>query len=336
VGDRSLDEQLIKYLTDVHSIEEQALVQMRRAPEIARDAALARAFEEHLVETETHEQRVRERLAAHGAEPSKLKDLTGKASGVGMVWFAKVNPDTPGKLTAHAYSYEHMELAAYELLEGVARRAGDEQTAQVAREIAAQEAHMAQRLEQCFDNAVEASLADVDPDDLGKQLDKYIRDAHAIENQSLSLLERGPKIAGDPELAQMFDNHLAETREQQRGLAGRLDERGTTPSRIQDTALRASGIGAGGFFGAQPDTAAKLAGFAFAFEHIEAASYELLGRMAERAGDPPTAELARSILAEERAMAARLRGHFDAAIDLTLRGQVGARPAPSHGRSLAR
>lgn len=324
MGERSLDEQLIKYLTDVHSIEEQALVQMRRAPDIARDAALARVFEEHLVETETHERRVQERLKARGAGPSKLKDLTGKASGVGMVWFAKLNPDTPGKLTAHAYSYEHMELAAYELLEGVARRAGDEETAQVAREIAAQEAAMAQRLEQWFDNAVDASLAEVDPGDLSKQLDNYIRDAHAIENQSLSLLEGGPKIAGDPELARMFEDHLAETREQQRRLARRLEERGTASSRLQDVALRVSGFGAGGFFGAQPDTAAKLAGFAFAFEHIEAASYELLSRMAARADDPTTVELARSILAEERAMAARLRGHFDAAIDLTLRDQVGS------------
>ena len=44
-------EQLIKHLTDVHSIEEQALTQMRRAPEIAGDPELAAVFERHLVET---------------------------------------------------------------------------------------------------------------------------------------------------------------------------------------------------------------------------------------------------------------------------------------------
>ena len=66
---------------------------------------------------------MRARLGAHGAEPSKVKDMAGKAGGVGMLLFARVNPDTPGKLVNHAYSYEHMELAAYELLSRVAERA---------------------------------------------------------------------------------------------------------------------------------------------------------------------------------------------------------------------
>ena len=43
-----------------------------------------------------------------------------------MVAFARLNPDTPGKLAAHAYAHEHMELAAYELLRRVAQRAEDE------------------------------------------------------------------------------------------------------------------------------------------------------------------------------------------------------------------
>src|SRR5215213_9426129 len=99
-----LEEQLVKHLTDVHSIEEQALVQMRRAPQLAGEPSLAHVFEVHLEETERQEERVRERLDAHGAEPSAVKDVAGKAGGIGMAWFAKLNPDTPGKLTAHAYS----------------------------------------------------------------------------------------------------------------------------------------------------------------------------------------------------------------------------------------
>lgn len=319
---RTMDEQLIKHLTDAHSIEEQALVQMRRAPGLAGDPALAKVFEAHIGETETHERRVSERLEVLLAEPSKVKDLAGKVGGVAMAWFAKLNPDTPGKLTAHAYSYEHMEFATYELLERVARRARDERTAAMARETAAEEAAMAERLEDCFDVAVDASLREVGAHDLGKQLDKYIADAHAIENQGLSLLEGGPKIAGDAELARLFEEHLAETREHERRLTERLEARGSGPSRAQDAALRASGFGLGGFFGAQPDTPAKLAGFAFAFEHIECASYELLQRVADRAGDTATAEAARSILGEERAMAARLRAHFDAAVDATLADTV--------------
>ena len=42
--ERTVDDQLTKYLTDVHSIEVQALAQLERAPEIAGDPALAEAF----------------------------------------------------------------------------------------------------------------------------------------------------------------------------------------------------------------------------------------------------------------------------------------------------
>ena len=126
----TLDEQLDAYLSDAHAIEEQALPQMRAAPDMAGDPQLAEIFREHLAETEEHERRVRERLEARGADPSKVKDLVARAGGVGMVLFARSQPDTPGKLTAHAYSYEHMELAAYELLALVADRAGLRSAAQ--------------------------------------------------------------------------------------------------------------------------------------------------------------------------------------------------------------
>src|SRR3954468_21418345 len=103
-----INEQLVKHLTDVHSIEEQALTQLRRAPEIAGDRQIAEAFERHLGETERQERLLPERLEARGADASKIKDLAGKAGGVAMLIFAEANPDTPGKLVTHAYSYEHL------------------------------------------------------------------------------------------------------------------------------------------------------------------------------------------------------------------------------------
>jgi ferritin-like metal-binding protein YciE len=319
----TLQEQLVKHLTDVHSIEEQALVQMRRAPRIAGDPKLAHMFELHLGETEVQEERVRNRLRALGAEPSRVKDAAGKAGGIGMIWFAKLNPDTPGKLVAHAYSYEHMELAAYELLEHLARRAGDEETASIARESAGEEAAMAERLEDNFDLIVEASLRELDPDDVGKQLDKYIADALALESQAVALLQGGEMIAREPGLKKLFEDHLAETREHKRRLKERLEARDASRSLLQEAALYVSGIGVGGFFGVQPDTPGKLAGFAFAFEHIEAAGYELLRRVAEHAGDRATAEVAESILGEERSMARRLRENFDEALHVVVVDNTG-------------
>jgi ferritin-like metal-binding protein YciE len=317
----TIEEQLVKHLTDVHSIEEQALQQMRVAPRLARDPELARAFREHITETEEHERRVRARLEARGADPSKVKDLVARAGGVGMVLFARSQPDTPGKLTAHAFSYEHMELAAYDLLALVAERAGDRETVETARSIREQEAAMAERLESRFDRAVEASLRDVGPDDLGEQLNKYLADAHAIEVQAVQLLSLGPRIAGEFGLAGVLSMHLDETRAQQEAVRERLRARGGRPSRFKDIALRGGGVNLGGFFGAQPDTPAKLAGFAFAFEHLEIGSYEQLKRVAQRAGDDETVTLAEWILPQERAAAEAVREQFDTAVDASLRSQ---------------
>ncbi len=308
---RDRGEQLVKYLADVHSIEEQALTQMRTAPDIAGEEKLAAVFREHLVETEAQERRVRELLEAHDAGPSKLKDLAGKGGGVGMLLFARSQPDTPGKLTAHAFAYEHMEVAAYELLRRIADRAGDEETARAAREIGAEEQRMADRLAACFDLAVEASLTEVAPDDLGQQLIKYLADAHAIEQQAVQLLESGPNLAEDEELALVFRQHLKETRRHVELVESRLEARGASASLVKDAALRAGGLNLGGFFGAQPDTTTKLAGFAFAFEHLEIAAYELLKRVARRAGDEETAKMAEKILSEERAAAEKVAATWD-------------------------
>ena len=63
----SAAEQLVKYLADAHSIEEQALQQLRAAPDAAGDPELAAIFRNHLVETEGHERATRQRLEAHVA-----------------------------------------------------------------------------------------------------------------------------------------------------------------------------------------------------------------------------------------------------------------------------
>src|SRR3954452_21585129 len=233
-----LQEQLVKHLTDCHSIEVQALVQMKAAPKLAGDDDLATIYEEHEKETEEHKRLVEERLEALGASRSLLKDVAGGVTAVPFVLFAKFQPDTPGKLATHALSYEHMEHAAYELLQLLAERAGDSETAAVARRIADQELAMAERIEASFDRTVELSLEAQSPDDLTEQLTKYLADAHALENQSIELLKRGPKIIGEGELAKLMSDHLDESEAQQKAVEARLDALGGSPNKFQDAALR--------------------------------------------------------------------------------------------------
>jgi ferritin-like metal-binding protein YciE len=315
---RPIDEQLIKYLTDAHAIEEQALAQMRAAPDLAGDPQLAEAFRAHLAETERHERLVRDRLEAHGASPSRLKDAIMAAGGKGFVLFARSQPDTTGKLTAHALSYEHLELGSYELLLRVARRAGDDETARVAEQIRDEEAAMADRLEGATDAAVDASLREKDPGDIDKQLVKYLSDAHAIEKQAIGLLEKGPKIAGDPVLAQLYEEHLGETRDHARLVEERLKARGGSTNVLKDAAMRLGALNWGAFFAAQPDTPGKLAAFAHAFEFLEIGGYEQLVRVARRANDEETARVGDAILVQERAAARKIAAQWDRAVEASL------------------
>jgi ferritin-like metal-binding protein YciE len=315
----NVQEQLDKYLTDVHAIELQALQQLRAAPGIAGDEGIASVFSEHQRETEDHERRVRGRLEARGASPNKLKDVVGRLTGVPFVLFAKSQPDTTGKLVTHAYSYEHLELAAYQLLRHVAHHASDQETVELASSIGAQERSMGERLAENFDRSVEVSLREVAPEDMGDQLTKYLEDAHAIEAQAIRLLSKGPEIAGDPELARLYEEHLEDSRRHQQLIEDRLHAHGSGPSRLKDAAMRLGAVNWGAFFAAQPDTPGKLAGFAYAFEHLEAGAYEHMKRVARRAGDTGTEAAAERILQEERAFAEHLESRFDVAMDASLR-----------------
>jgi ferritin-like metal-binding protein YciE len=320
----TLDNQLTKYLTDAHSIEEQALAQLRSAPDVAGDPELAGMYREHLGETEWHEKRVRELLDRRGEKPSLMKDTVMKLGGKGFLLFAKLQPDSPGKLHAHSLSYEALELSSYELLRGTAERAGEDDVAEAAGEIARDEAAMMVRLEATFEQAVEASLREVGRDDLQDQLQKYLADAHAIEKQAEALLERGPKLAGSDTLAHIYAEHLDETRDHAEAVEARLEALGGDPSSLKDSAMRLGALNWGAFFQAHPDTPGKLAAFARAFEFLEVGGYEQLARVAERAGDEETVRLAMRIIGQEREAAERIAGAFDEALTASLEA-VGVR-----------
>src|SRR3954470_12442848 len=250
---RDIHEQLTKYLADAHSIEEQALAQLRTAPELAGNPQLADNYREHLRETEGHESRVRELLEAREAKPSTTKDVVMKLGGKGFLLFARLNPDTPGKLHAHSTSYEGLELASYELLAEVAERAGEDDVVTVAHSIRDEERLMLERLESTYDLAVEASLDAVGAEDLTEQLRKYLADAHAIEEQAIGLLEKSPKLAGNENLAAIYEEHLAETREHEELVRARLEALGGDPSTLKDAALRLGAPHWGGVFSGPPD-----------------------------------------------------------------------------------
>ena len=80
--------------------------------------------------------------------------------------------------------------------------------------------------------------------------------------------------------------------------------------------LKLGALNWGVFFAAQPDTPAKLAGFSYAVENLEIAAYELLRRVAERAGDQETVALAEGILAEERSAAQQVADQWSVSMSV--------------------
>ena len=316
---RDPDEQLTKYLTDAHSIEVQALAQLRTAPEIAGAPELAEAFRSHLKETEEHERITRDLLERRGAKPSRVKDAVMGVGGKGFLLFARLQPDTPGKLFAHALSYEALEHASYELLRRVAERAGDDDVVQAAARIGEEERAMMDTLESNVDAAVGAALEAHPRGELSKLVPKYLSDAHAIEEQAIGLLERAPALVEDTSIATIFGDHLSETREHAELVQSRMKALGGDSSSLKDAAMRLGALNWGSFFQGHPDTPGKLVAFAYAFEHLEIGGYEQLKRVASAAGDEETVRTADAILAEERKAALLLHGAFDAAAAESLR-----------------
>lgn len=309
-----IHEQVTQYLTDAHSIEEQALQQLRKAPDLAGDERFAAILKEHLQETEEHERRVRELLEARGAAPSGVKDTVLRATGQGFVLFARSQTDTPGKLAAHAFSYEALEWASYDLLARTAEAAGETEVATAARSIREEERRMIERIEALFDRTADASLRAGEDGDIRDRLRTYLADAHAIEAQSIQLLQSGRKMVDDATLSALFEDHLSESRRHQEILEERLDALDGKESWFKDAAMRFGALNWGMFFGAQPDTTGKLAAFAYAFEHLEIGGYEQLRRVAVRAGDEATVRDVDLILEEERSAAGRLVRSFDEAV----------------------
>ena len=110
------------------------------------------------MQTQNHADRMAERLEAHGAEPSTVKQIGGVLGALAKLPLDLVRGEKSSRNAREGYATEHLEIASYELLRRIAQKAGDEETAQAAQEIIAQERAMAALLEQNWDRFAELSL----------------------------------------------------------------------------------------------------------------------------------------------------------------------------------
>ncbi len=166
--------------------------------------------------------------------------------------------------------------------------------------------------------------------DFDKQIVKYLQDAYAMEEQSITMLTKATKIAGDPDLMQLYRGHLNDTRDHQRYVRQRLEDLGETENRLKGYVQQLTAMGLGFATHAMPDTPGKLAAVAYAFEHLEIASYTLLRDVAAKAGDELTVEMADRILPIERQAAQLIEENFELAAQRSL-AAVGVDIQPDQG-----
>ena len=157
--------------------------------------------------------------------------------------------------------------------------------------------------------------------ELDAQLVKRIDEAVAMEQSVLRLLDGMISTTDDEEIAGALRQHKLETQTHVDRMQKRLAAHGASPSLVKE---------AGGVLGtlmksvldlARPEKAGRNARDGYATEHMEIASYELLVRIAERAGDEETAAAAREIIGEEQAMAKKIEANWDRFAELSLREQ---------------
>jgi ferritin-like metal-binding protein YciE len=155
--------------------------------------------------------------------------------------------------------------------------------------------------------------------ELRERLVDYVQDALAMEQNSLMMLKSMLSHTHDPELRELLEHHVSETQRHEERLRSRLEGLGESTSKTKQSGALVGSMFKGVLDQVRSEKPSKDARDGYPTEQLEIASYELLQRLAERAGDGETAELARLNLRDEKAMADKISQSWDKVIDLTLK-----------------
>jgi ferritin-like metal-binding protein YciE len=155
-----LQEQLTKHIDEALAMEQNVLRMLDGMIETTADDEIKGELRTHKAETERHADLLQQRLEAHGESPSTVREATGILGALMKSVADMARSEKAGRNARDGYATEHMEIAAYQLLERVAQRAGDEETAEVARQNRADEERMAKKIDANWDRFAELSLVE--------------------------------------------------------------------------------------------------------------------------------------------------------------------------------
>src|SRR6266545_3168253 len=153
-----LKEQLIKHIDEAHAMEQNVLRMLDSMISDTDDPQILDALEHHKMQTQGHADRMAQRLEAHDRSPSAVKQIGGVRGALAKMPLDFVRGEKAGRNARDGYATEHLEIASYELLRRIAEKAGDEETAQAAREIIEEEKVMARLIADNWDKFADLSL----------------------------------------------------------------------------------------------------------------------------------------------------------------------------------
>ncbi len=156
--EKDIQDKLISYIRDAHAMEKNVEQMLGSMISTTNDESIRARLETHRGETTQQAERLAERLEALGASPSKVKDVGAILGAFGSGLQEMVRADKPGKNARDGFVTENLEIAAYELLERLAQRAGDQETAQVARQNREEEEIMRDFFASNWDRVIDLTL----------------------------------------------------------------------------------------------------------------------------------------------------------------------------------
>jgi len=154
----ALEEKLVDYIDDAYAMEHNVLRLLDGMISTTADPQMKRALERHRKQTEQQAERLEECLQEHGASPSTTKEAGGIMAALMKSVVDMARGDKAGRNARDGFATEHMEIASYQMLERVARKAGDKHTAAVARQNREEEEAMARSINAKWNKIVELSL----------------------------------------------------------------------------------------------------------------------------------------------------------------------------------
>jgi ferritin-like metal-binding protein YciE len=158
MASQQLKEQLVKHIDEALAMEQNVLRMLDGMIETTEDEEIKSDLRHHKLETEQHADRMRQRLEAHGESPSMVKEAGGVVGALMKSVVDMARGEKAGRNARDGYATEHLEIASYQLLERIAERAGDEETAEAARQNRKDEEAMAKKIEANWERFAELSL----------------------------------------------------------------------------------------------------------------------------------------------------------------------------------